>query len=584
MRILLATVALSAMLVGCAGIPDSGGVHRVNTTDIDSQSTVRYAPAEPVKDANPKQIVSGFLDAMLAYPVTTGVASSFLTAKGAKNWQSSAGVQIYVNPRVGTSTAVLGSGSDNTGNSRVRLSVRTEATLDVQGRYRKVGDDDNFSLLLTKVKGQWRIDNPPDGFLIDRKFFEDYYSPFSLYFFDRPGERLVADPIYLPIGEQLATSMMTSLLRGPGESPSGFARTYIPPETQLQTSVPSRRDGLAEVEFKQDLISLPQAEQERLSAQIVWTLRQVDGISGVRILAAESEINPQGSGAQSLDDWSAFGPPSSPGTFFAIQGNKIVRMSGRSVGVLAGDWGDDARGARSVAVHRSEERLAIVTKDGETLEIGGLSRDAKTVIAKYSGNDFSNPVFDDRGQVWSFDRQDGKTRLRLFSDTRTAQVPVGDLANIDVESFALSPGQSRYAVIGRSGTSTGLYVGDVLVGDKDQVVRLGPSRRLNLADAGLSAPRSIVWENTGSVAFLATKSTVGSQVFRARIDGSSILGGSASVGPLLPDLQATSLALSGGEDPVQYVGDDHGRLWWQSGIGRWQQLVDLGLTAPTYTG
>lgn len=584
MRILLAAAALSAMLAGCAGIPDSGGVHRVNTTDIDSQSTVRYAPAGPVKDANPKQIVSGFLDAMLAYPVTTGVASSFLTAEGAKNWQSSAGVQIYLNPRVGTSTAVLGSGSDSTGNSRVRLSVHTEAALDVQGRYRRVGDDDNFSLLLTKVKGQWRIDNPPNGFLIDRKFFDDYYRQFSLYFFDRPGKRLVADPIYLPIGEQLATSMMTSLLRGPRESPSGFARTYIPARSQLQTSVPLRRDGLAEVEFKQDLISLPQAEQERLSAQIVWTLRQVDGLSGVRILGAESGINPQGSGAQSLDAWSTFGPPSTPGTFFAIQGNKIVRMSGRSVGVLAGDWGDDARSARSVAVHRSEEQLAIVTKNGETLEIGGLSRDAKTVVARYSGNDFSNPVFDDRGQVWSFDRQDGKTRLRLFAGKSITQVPIGGLADIDIESFALAPGQSRYAVVGRSGNGTGIYVGDVLAGDKDQVLRLGTSRQLDLGDAGLTAPRSIVWENTGSVAFLANKSPVGSQVFRARIDGSNVLGGSASVGPLLPGVQATSLALSGGEDPVQYVGDNQGRLWWQSGIGRWQQLVDLGLTVPTYTG
>ena len=584
MRILFTATVLGALLAGCAGIPDSGGVHRVETTGIDSQSTVRYAPAGPVKDANPKQIVSGFLDAMLAYPVTTGVASSFLTPEGAKNWQSSAGVQIYVKPDVGTSAAVLGSGSDDTDSSRVRLSVHTEAALDVQGRYRRVGEDDSFSLMLTKVKGQWRINNPPKGFLIDRKFFEDYYRPFSLYFFDRPGERLVAEPIYLPIGEQLATSMMTSLLRGPSETPSGFVRTYIPAGTQLQTSVPLRRDGLAEVEFKQDLISLPEAEQERLSAQIVWTLRQAEGVSGVRILGAESEIEPQGGGPQTLDDWSSFGPPSSPGTFFAIQKNKIVRMSGRSVGALAGDWGDDARGARSIAVHRSEERLVIVSNDGETLEIGGLSRDAKTVIARYSGNDFSNPVFDDRGQVWCFDRQDGKTRLRLFADKRFVQVPIGGLADIEIESFALAPGESRYAVIGRSGKETGIYVGEVLAGDKDQVVGLGSSRQLELQAAGLSAPRSVVWENTGSVAFLATKSPVGDQIFRARIDGSGLLGGSTSVGPLLPDIQATSLALSGGEEPVQYVGDNQGRLWWQSGTGRWQLLDDLGLAAPAYTG
>lgn len=584
MRILVTLTVASALLAGCAGIPDKGGVHQVETTGVGIQNTVRYAPAGPVKDANPKQIVSGFLDAMLAYPVTTGVASSFLSPEGAKKWKSSAGVHIYVEPNVGTSTAVLGSGSNNTDSSRVRLSVHTEAALDVQGRYRSVDEDDSFSLLVTKVKGQWRIDNPPEGFLIDRKFFEDYYRPFSLYFFDRPGKRLVAEPIHLPIGEQLATSMITSLVRGPRESRGEFVRTYIPAGTQLQTSVPMRRDGLAEVEFKQDLISLPQAEQERLSAQIVWTLRQAEGISGVRILGAESEINPQGSGAQSLDDWSSFGPPSSPGTFFAIQKNKVVRMSGRSVGALAGDWGDDARGAESIAVNRSEERLATVSNDGETLEIGGLSRDAKTVIARYSGSDFSDPVFDDRGQILSFDRQNGKTRLRLFTDKSFVEVPIGGLDDIEVESFALSPGQSRYAVIGRSGADTGIYVGDVLVSDKDKVVRLGPARQLGLRDAGLSAPRSIVWENTGNVVFLATKLPLGDEIFRARIDGSGILGGSTSVGPLLPAIQAASLALSGGEDPIQYVGDSLGRLWWQSGTGMWELLDYEGLAAPTYTG
>lgn len=583
MRRLFFSALVCVVLAGCARIPDDGTVHEVQIRTAERENAVRYSPAGPVKDATPRQIVNGFFDAMLAYPVTTTVASSFLSPDGARAWKSSGGVQIYAEPRV--NAAPVDSQSDR--GRAVEVSLRTEATLDAQGRYEALGSDRRFALELVKVKGQWRIDNPPKGFLVNQKFFEDYYRPFSLYFFDRPGKRLVPEPIYLPIGDQLTTSMMTALLRGPQGSLHGTARSYIPAGTELSTSLPVQRNGLVEVELKQDLIALPVAAQELLSAQIVWTLRQADGVRAVRIVADGSELSPEGDGPQTVDSWASFGPRTSGGTFFAIRDNSIVRMAGRSVAAVSGVWGKDAGGARSVAVNRSEERIATVSKGGRSLQVGGLSRDAKPVAATFSGRGFSAPVFDDRGQVWSFDRANGATRLRLFNGSEARTVPTPGLAKVAVESFALSPGQSRYALVGRTPSGPRPYVGSVLADAKDRVVALSEPRPLDVGDPDISdsvvtSPRSIVWTESGMLAFLATRSPDDVQIFGMRIDGSLFAGEGAKGGPLLPDVEATGLAVAGGQ--TAYVVDQKKRMWLRSGSDMWQLLGDKLLFAPMYTG
>lgn len=567
------------LLVGCAGIPTDGPIHRIEDRELDSQSAVRYAPAGPVKDATPQQIVSGFLDAMLAYPVTTGVAASFLTPEGARQWKSSAGVIIYDAPVVGSATRTA-AGAQRT----VELSVRAKAELDVQGRYSELDRQRSLDLVLTQVEGQWRISNPPDGFLVNEKFFADYYRPFSLYYFDRPAKRLVPVPIYLPIGDQLPTSMMTSLLRGPRGALSGYARSYIPKNAQLRTAVTVRADGLAEVELKQDIIALPNFDQERLSAQIVSTLAQINGVTGVRITGAGTEVSPQGSSVQVRADWAAFAPPTTEGTFFAIAADKVVRMSGRSVGELSGAWGKDARGAQRLAVRRDEEQLAVVSDNRSKLELGGLAKDLEPVLAQFNGSALSNPVFDDREQAWAFDRPAGQTRLRRFTADGSAEVAIGSLASSEVESFAISPGQSRYAVIVRDGPDRAIYVGGILADKDDVVQRFSEPRRLDLSETNIESIGSIVWQREDVIAFLGTKPLVGDQVFRARIDGSTIQGGSASDGPLLPTLKSRGLAVSGGLDPVQYVVDADGRMWWQTAGNSWQIIEADKLSAPTYSG
>lgn len=569
-------VAILAFLVGCADIPDSGPVTKVNANRGTDESTVRYSPAGPSKGATPKEIISGYLDAMLAYPVTTGTAASFLTPDAARAWKYSAGVTIYAEPQVSTPVVRDNAGGVEKPALDVGLDVVEDARLDSQGRFDRVDARKKFTFRLTQTKGQWRITNPQSGFLINRKFFDDYYRPFNDYFFDRAGKRLVADPIYLPVGDQLTTALISSLLMGPRGLLGKTARTYAPDGTRLSTSVPLRDDGLAEVQFADDLNSLSSGAQDKLSAQIIWTLRQVDQITGVRITGGDNVLYPGNRGIQSVDSWAAFGPRFGDGGFYGVQKNKIVELTGRDVRAVDGPWGKDARQAADIAV--DSDQLAVVNGAGSTLTIGRFD---KTKVSTYVGKGFLRPVWDDTGMVWTLDRPGSTTRLRLFDDTRFRQIPIGILEKFRIESFALSPDSARYAFIAMVGGASQIYVGSILRDAADAVISLDAPQLLAPNGANFTGPRSISWATSTSVTFLADDNVVGRQIFDARIDDSASSGGTARESALLPIVEAVSLVTTGGVDPVHYATDTTGHTWLLRAGGVWEKLDAIGVGALT---
>ncbi|MDQ3156542.1 MAG: LpqB family beta-propeller domain-containing protein [Actinomycetota bacterium] len=560
-------------LTGCAGIPDSGPVTEVDVAPGDDQSTVRYSPTGPAKDALPQDIVRGYLDAMLAYPVTTGTAASFLTPDAAREWKSSAGVKVYAQPQVSTPVVQENAGKVDKPTVDVNLEVVEDASLDPQGRFKRVNTQKKHSFRLARTKGQWRIVNPQSGFLVNRKFFSDYYRPFNNYFFDKSGKRLVADPIYLPVGDQLSTSLMSSLTMGPKGLLDKTARTFAPKGTQLRTSVPLRDDGLAEVQFRDDLGGLPSGAQERLSAQVVWTLRQVDQVTGVRITGGDNVLYPGNRGIQSIDSWASFGPRFGDGAFFGVQKGKIVEVTGRNVAAIDGAWGRNARGAAEVAV--DSEQLAVVNNDRTKLTTGRFDR---ARVDTFSGTRFLRPTLDDAGTVWALDRPGSGMRLRLLEDKKFRQIPIGRLARLRLQSFALSPDGSRYAVIGNVGGTSQVYVGSVLRDAEDAVTSLSDPVLLRPNGTEYASPRSISWATATTVTFLADDNVVGAQVFESRIDGSASSGGTASSGALLPDVAAVALATTGGDDATRYVTDRTKHLWLLRPGGAWERLDPTGVT------
>ncbi|UUZ58123.1 hypothetical protein [Nocardioides sp. B-3] len=77
-------------------------------------------------------------------------------------------------------------------------------------------------------------------------WFEDFFRRMSLYFFDPTAQILVPEPVFVPSGEQLASSLVGGLLDDPTSDPR-ITRTFMPPGFTYDLSVPITAAGIAEV-------------------------------------------------------------------------------------------------------------------------------------------------------------------------------------------------------------------------------------------------------------------------------------------------------------------------------------------------
>lgn len=563
-------VVLGVLLVGgCGSIPTSGPVARVPDDKGAVGSTVRYAPALPVPGASPREIVLGYLDAMLAFPVSSGTASAFLTTSAAKSWRPFDGVRVYSRPKVSAPvpdrSTDIDDGEEAGDRVVLRVSSSQVARLDQQGRYTRVGGDSDLTYGLQKVDGEWRIATPQAGMLVSSKYFSDYFRPFDIFMFDKPGRRLIPVPVYLAAGDQLATSLVASLARGPSDD--RVTRTYVPKLDTLRTSVPIS-DGVADVEFDEEFRTASQSTQDHLSAQIVWTLRQVPEIESVRLSGGATVLTRNGLPVQPIGSWGAFGPSTSGTHVYGISDDKVVQIDEERIAPLTGDWGKDARGAVRIAV--ADAGVAGVLAGRSDVRVTNRAGSAPRT---YGGRQFVTPRWDRDGVLWLVDRVGGSTRVRLVRDDRITALPIGSLAGLKVSTFSLSPGGSRYAVTANGG----LYVGMIQRSDKNQILRLSEPQPLEVDAA---TPTSAVWASDTQLAYLAG-SKLSRQVQFIRIDGSegdSGVGG----GALLPDVGADVLVLGAGDPPTRYATDTKNRVWYLPPDGTWHVVKSEDVTSLTY--
>ncbi len=127
--------------------------------------------------------------------------------------------------------------------------------------YQQTGDQIRHDFrVTTDANGEWRISNPPKGLLISQYLFSQFYQQVTIYFYDPSYTTLVPDPIYLPHGNQGATTLIQALLRG---GPSqwlgpGGAVSAIPPQTRLSVNAapPVSADQVVEVSLSEQISGL----------------------------------------------------------------------------------------------------------------------------------------------------------------------------------------------------------------------------------------------------------------------------------------------------------------------------------------
>ncbi|GAA1736854.1 GerMN domain-containing protein [Aeromicrobium alkaliterrae] len=539
----LASVALAlTLLPACAGLPTATDVQKASDA-ADEGDLITYQPAPPAPGAEPLEIVAGYLDAMLAYPVSSATASAYLSRGAAADWAAGDGVQIYRTPslQVREVSAEL---------TLVDLTVDQTGTLDRTGHFQESAGPVTTTLELVRDGGEWRIDNPPPGLAISRGYFETYFQAFDVLQFDQAGDALVADPVHLQVGERLATSLTAALVAGAPARVAAESRTYVPPASDWNPAV-TVSDGRATVQFDTSLTTLDVEVRRRLSAQVVRTLAQVPEVEVVRIVGSDGPLVAGGTADQPVTAWARFDPPSATSQAAAVTDRGIVTLTGGATSTVAGL--PEALVASAQLVAARPGATAVLDADGVVRVL--VDSGERVVPAEQ----LVGLAWDATDRLWIADRPGGQLRVRLVTDAAVLDVPVPDLAG--VTSFALDPSGTRYAVTREAG--------DVLAGVVDEVPT--PALRAPTRVApDVASPAEVVWLRDTRIAVVGDGET-GRQVYRASIDGSPS-DASAGTAPRLPNVAITAVATGAGQDPDLYVTDDRSRLWYLPSGGAWRLL------------
>ena len=581
---LLAIVACAVMLAaGCASIPDDGAIHSAPAEPEEPVPSV-FDPPGPKPGASTEEVVEGFITAMKAQPISSEAARAFLTEKAGDRWNPERQTVVFTE-KVNNPVA------DN----RVELVLDTYATLGQRGAFSPAhGDDRTVDLELTKEKGQWRIANPPDAYLIDDSQFEEHYQAMSLYFIADSRRFAVPEPVYLPVGDQLPSYALNALLRGPDESLGSVATSFLPAEADLEVSVRVDDDGVAEVRLTGEFDDLDAEARKLMSAQIVLTLRQVPAVDGVRILVDGVPYEVSGvDEVQSVNAWNRLDPSVSNvrTTLYALRSGQLAVVEDDDVHAFAGPWDQPRTDIADFAVDSDEHRIAVIDQQRRKASVRSMAVNEPKTETVLDGSNLVGPQWDPLNWLWLADARRTSTSIAAWREGTLRSIPIGDLAGLRLSDFSISPDGARIAVVAAPPRSKNperdqdLYVGFVRRTDKDgapaEVVGL---RRVPVDEGALRDVRSIAWRDATHVVALADRGTHGVLPYVVAIDGSSISGGVTAGQTSLPGNGARSVAASGRiSDPI-YVSDDAGGLWKLDTNQRWVDIGDAAIQLAHYAG
>ncbi len=582
-RALVALLLGLALLAGCAGLPSSGPVHSEPAgQQVEDEAPVDFAPGGPRAGAAPIEIVRGFLVAMTATPLNTSVARRFLTAEASNRWVPERGTVVYTDE---TRTA---RGDD------VKLELTDTVRLDGRGSWLGSKGDASYRLKLVRVDGQWRITNPPNRLIIPSSHFESRFTQYFLYFFDKSGEVLVPEPVYVPTGAQATTSLISGLLRGPGRDLLGVERTFMPARTVLDDiSVPVSQEGTAEVPLSDQVLSLDDEELSLAFAQMAWTLAQVPGVERLRVTVDGSPLDLPGAGADSdVSGWSEYTPAVAwaSQSLFGVRDDRVVSVASGEERRISGPMGSLDLGVRKIAVDLPGERVAATTDDGTVL-VGTRSRVAGTepkpgdVEVVYDGGaDLLAPAWDLFGQLWVVDNGPSGARLSVVGKSGTEEVDVDGMTGEDVRSFVMSRDGTRLAAVVDEGGQDRLLLSRVERAASGRVRAVTPATRIPLEPLGVNRVRDLAWRTPGSLALLTAPAADTSQVVVVKVDGSSTVSESTTDAETYRG-RAARLVTSPVLGAPLYIRASTGQMFALAANGRWVGAgLEPGLRSPTFVG
>ncbi len=570
-------------LAGCAGVPTSGPVKAGG--DLRLQRADEGAPAigqPPQPGAAPADIVRGFLQSSADFQNDHEVARLYLTPAARRSWRPQDGTLIYDK----VASSLVSAPGDA---ARVTFEAAAVGAIAADGGYSRPAPSTTVSrpFRLERVDGQWRISELGNGLLLSSVEVADTYRPVSLYFLAPSGGTLVPDPIFLPELPGLSTKLVARLLRGPTSSLRSAVTTAFPEGTELDVSSVPVIDGVATVRLDPVALKADDTARQQMSAQLVWTLKQLATVTAVRITVGGETLQVSGAGAlQSRGDWATFDPdrlPSAPSVYLALDG-RVGRYLNRNAkfGPVLGAGGAATPQVRTPAVSLDNQRLASVSVDGTRVLVGRMTEGAVLEV-RITGTDFSAPSWDRDNGLWVVDRSSGALLYLPDGANKVQTVDVPTVSGQRVESVRMSRDGARAALVVGSGRSGRLVIGAVhRVETANPDVAGGELLSLEAVSEplpGLRGVRAVAWADATHVEVLGSLDEATLRPYQVSVDGATV----SDIEPLAGDAPAVSIAAAPPESEVPVVvGSADGEIWTFTSSRGWEQLGPG--TAPAYPG
>ena len=570
-------LAATVLLVGCAGIPSSGPVREAGqVAGVGDEPFTRILAAPPADGAPPEAIVSGFLTASASFDDDHAVAREFLTNDAARAWTAGPRVAVYV-----ADTAQIPPPPKTTGASSatVHFTAAQAGLVSEQGAYSGLPDrtfvDEDFGL--RRVGGQWRIATLPSELLLTTNDLSRAFRSYDIYFPNPARSVVVPDQILVPVGPGASTSLVRALLAGPTPWLSPAVRTAIPAGTKLVVDSVPVRDGVVQVDLTAPAANIARAEAQAMSAQFVWTLRQIAGITTVRITVDGVPLRVPGVGdAQSINAWSEFDPDggtANSDAYAVTDKSRAVVFTQDKLQPVRGPFGDGSTLLAQVVPSFDGTELAAIDKDRRRLLVSTLKADAKAQVL-VEGTSLSAPTWDRFGDVLVVDRARGTATVwEAAAGSPAKKVTLEDLPAGNLTMLRLARDGVRVAALMTDSAGVGhLYLGRVE--RSDTKLALAGFRLVN-TDVGTAL--DFAWFSADRLVVLAA-AHVGDvpQAWLVDLNGQVELG----YGPPAGDSPMVSVAAA----PTQPVlaSTEDGSLQWYTGIG-WDGTPGKG-AYPAYPG
>jgi Lipoprotein LpqB beta-propeller domain/Sporulation and spore germination len=260
-------ILLTACLAGCVSIPSGGGVNEGPQVKSGSDSSFVTDPLGPPPNASKIELVNDFLQAATSADNGYAVAKEFLTGRAEQTWDPTASVLVRDRPAT----------PQDIGDNAVDYPVSTRASVNSLGVYAEQSTDSTqtISFSFTKVHGQWRIDDLPNGIVLSTTNFENSFQSYPIYFFDPDFTYLVPDVRWFPTGVTVQDRIVKALLAGPTDwLQQGVVATGFP--AGIKPGSPVELTGsTATVDFSANAASAKEPALGRMQRQLEASLQSL---------------------------------------------------------------------------------------------------------------------------------------------------------------------------------------------------------------------------------------------------------------------------------------------------------------------